>query len=83
MSTLISIPAGRCSRRSPDTKWIDPQPDKGSIEMRFEDELMHLCECGVPDELCHVLNIYLCSETDEDIGWKTRDSGTVEDVSSC
>jgi len=51
--------------------------------MRFEDELMHLCECGVPDELCHVLNIYLCSETDEDIGWKTRDSGTVEDVSSC
>lgn len=46
MSTLISVPAGRCVRRSPDTKWIDPQAEKGLVEMRFEDDLMHLCELG-------------------------------------
>ena len=44
MATLISIPAGRCVRRAPDQRWVDPQPTKGLIEMRFEDDLMHLCE---------------------------------------
>ncbi|KAI9633084.1 proteasome complex subunit Rpn13 ubiquitin receptor-domain-containing protein [Dioszegia hungarica] len=42
MSILISVPAGRCHRRSPDSKWVDPAPEKGSIEMKFEDDLMHL-----------------------------------------
>jgi hypothetical protein len=44
MSILISVPAGRCHRRSPDSKWVDPAPEKGSIEMKFEDDLMHLCK---------------------------------------
>ena len=41
---LLSVPAGRCIRRSPEEKWVDPQPDKGLLEMLVEDDLMHLCE---------------------------------------
>jgi hypothetical protein len=44
MSILISVPAGRCFRRAPDSKWVDPQPAPGLIEMKYEDDLMHLCE---------------------------------------
>ena len=45
MAAIISVPAGRSLRRSPETKWVDPQPDKGLLEMKMEDGLMHLCEC--------------------------------------
>ena len=55
MSTLISVPAGRCLRRSLETKWIDPQPDKGLIEMKFEDDLMHLCGFTSPLQLFQLL----------------------------
>ncbi|ORY34863.1 proteasome complex subunit Rpn13 ubiquitin receptor-domain-containing protein [Naematelia encephala] len=41
-SNLISVPAGRSTRRSPNERWVDPQPDKGFLQMRLEDDLMHL-----------------------------------------
>jgi hypothetical protein len=44
MAALISVPAGRSVRRSQDSKWVDPLPEKGLIEMKFEDDLMHMCE---------------------------------------
>jgi hypothetical protein len=44
MSAVISVPAGRSIRRSQDSKWIDPQAEKGAIELKYEDDLMHLCE---------------------------------------
>jgi hypothetical protein len=34
MAALITIPAGRCFRRSQSAKWVDPQPEKGMIEIR-------------------------------------------------
>ncbi|KAK8849521.1 hypothetical protein IAR55_004855 [Kwoniella newhampshirensis] len=42
MSTIISVPAGRCHRRSEDSKWVDPSPEKGLLEMNLEDDLLHL-----------------------------------------
>ncbi|WWD20146.1 hypothetical protein CI109_104622 [Kwoniella shandongensis] len=42
MSALISIPAGRCHRRSEDSKWIDPSAEKGLLELSLEDDLLHL-----------------------------------------
>ena len=47
MATLISIPAGRSFRRT-GTKWVDPQPEKGLIELAYQDDLMHLCELVHP-----------------------------------
>lgn len=43
MSYLISVPAGRAFRRE-NSKWVDPQPEKGLIQMKLEDDLMQLCE---------------------------------------
>lgn len=34
MSTTITLPAGRSFRRSQSAKWVDPQPEKGTIEIR-------------------------------------------------
>ncbi|GFZ50017.1 hypothetical protein JCM24511_07770 [Saitozyma sp. JCM 24511] len=42
MAALISVPAGRSVRRSQDSKWVDPLPEKGLIEMKLEDDLMHM-----------------------------------------
>lgn len=41
MSYLISVPAGRAFRRE-NSKWVDPQPEKGLIQMKLEDDLMQL-----------------------------------------
>lgn len=43
MSYLLSVPAGRAFRRE-NSKWVDPQPEKGLIQMKLEDDLMQLCE---------------------------------------
>jgi len=34
MAAVITIPAGRSFRRSQSAKWVDPQPEKGIIEVR-------------------------------------------------
>lgn len=34
MASVITIPAGRSFRRSQSAKWVDPQPEKGMIELR-------------------------------------------------
>lgn len=40
---IISIKAGRCVRRG-DTKWVDPLPAKGRIEIDVNDELLTFSE---------------------------------------
>jgi hypothetical protein len=52
MAALISVPAGRSVRRSQDSKWVDPLPEKGLIEMKLEDDLMHMCEWARVDRAC-------------------------------
>lgn len=78
MATVMSVPAGRCSRRAPDSKWVDPSADKGLLEMKLEEDLMRLCEWTQGYELCK-LAADGCL-TDGRSGWKSRDSGAVEDV---
>jgi hypothetical protein len=34
MATVLTISAGRSFRRSQSAKWVDPQPEKGTIEVR-------------------------------------------------
>ncbi|KAK1923710.1 proteasome complex subunit Rpn13 ubiquitin receptor-domain-containing protein [Papiliotrema laurentii] len=41
MTTLLSVPAGRSIRRQ-GTNWVDPQPEKGLLELSYEDDLMHI-----------------------------------------
>ncbi|WVQ79366.1 hypothetical protein IAT38_001463 [Cryptococcus sp. DSM 104549] len=42
MAAQISVPAGRCHRRDESSKWVDSNPEKGLIELKVEDDLVHL-----------------------------------------
>lgn len=46
MSVLISVPAGRCDRRA-GTKWVDAKPEKGALELKLDDGLLHFCESSM------------------------------------
>ncbi|KAK4688204.1 hypothetical protein P7C73_g1904, partial [Tremellales sp. Uapishka_1] len=39
---VLSIPAGRCTRRSPQENWVDAQPDRGVLQLRTRDDLVHV-----------------------------------------
>lgn len=41
MSALIAVPAGRSLRRSDNAKWVDPQPDKGTIEVSLDQGIVN------------------------------------------
>ncbi|ODN78506.1 hypothetical protein L202_04133 [Cryptococcus amylolentus CBS 6039] len=40
MSYIVSVPAGRCHRREENSNWVDPQAEKGAIQLRLEDDLL-------------------------------------------
>lgn len=44
MSALIQIPAGRSIRRSDNAKWVDPQPEKGTIELSLDQGIVNFSE---------------------------------------
>lgn len=66
---LLSVPAGRSFRRQ-GTNWVDPQPEKGLIELSFEDDLLHLCTSSADHAEAKLM-----------AGWKNRTLNTSEDVS--
>jgi hypothetical protein len=72
MSALMSVPAGRCVRRSLQENWVDPQPEKGSIELKYEDDLLHLC--ALSDSILSLHSLMKLA------GWKNRVSDAAEDV---
>ncbi|KAL1408227.1 hypothetical protein Q8F55_005033 [Vanrija albida] len=41
MSALIQLPAGRSFRRSQEAKWVDPQPEKGTIELSLDQGIIN------------------------------------------
>lgn len=40
MQVVCAAKAGRCSRRSESSKWVEPQPEKGHIEVGVDEEGM-------------------------------------------
>lgn len=44
MSAVVVIPAGRSLRRSDNAKWVDPQPDKGTIEVNLDQGIVNFGE---------------------------------------
>ncbi|CAK9784447.1 hypothetical protein CC85DRAFT_259001 [Cutaneotrichosporon oleaginosum] len=41
MSLLVAVPAGRSLRRSDAAKWVDPQPEKGVIEVSIDQGIVN------------------------------------------
>ncbi|TXT13338.1 hypothetical protein VHUM_00705 [Vanrija humicola] len=41
MSALVQLPAGRSFRRSQEAKWVDPQPEKGTIELSLDQGIIN------------------------------------------
>ncbi len=53
MSALIAVPAGRSLRRSDNAKWVDPQPDKGTIEVSLDQGIVNFgASSWSPMQLC-------------------------------
>lgn len=48
MSALVYLPAGRSIRRSDNAKWVDPQPEKGTIELSLDQGIVNFGESGFP-----------------------------------
>lgn len=44
MSALVYLPAGRSIRRSDNAKWVDPQPEKGTIELSLDSGIVNFGE---------------------------------------
>lgn len=39
--SVVFLPAGRSYRRTESTKWVDPQPEKGLIEINLEQDIVN------------------------------------------
>lgn len=39
---MLSYKAGRATRRSEDSNWVDPSPEKGTLEFELMDDLAQL-----------------------------------------
>lgn len=46
MSALVQLPAGRSFRRSQEAKWVDPQPEKGTIELSLDQGIINFGAYG-------------------------------------
>lgn len=45
--SVVVVPAGRSYRRTESAKWVDPQPEKGVIEINLEQEIVNFSEPSV------------------------------------
>lgn len=45
---VVYLPAGRSYRRTESAKWVDPQPEKGVIEINLDQEIVNFSELLIP-----------------------------------